>query len=157
MSVRIKDTDKGFSQFKKNFEKLGAVYAEAGVLSGSGRYPDGTGVAQNAAVQEYGSGKIPSRPFMRTSFDRNRLKYEGALKVIATKSTFGPAEVVDKMKDLGAAAAIDMQRTIRDKEFQKNAPSTIARKGFDYPLVETGLLVSSIKSRVIKRRSKSKK
>jgi hypothetical protein len=46
---------------------------------------------------------------------------------------------------IGNVARDDIKKTIKDMKEPGNAPSTIAKKGFDDPLIETRKLWASIK------------
>jgi len=47
--------------------------------------------------------------------------------------------------------ASDMEKNIRDGDFTPNAPYTIALKGSDEPLIDTGAMINSIKVRERKK------
>lgn len=55
---------------------------------------------------------------------------------------------------IGAKAAAVMKNTIRDFDNPPNAPSTIARKKSDNPLVDTGLMMQSVTWDVRKKNNK---
>jgi len=107
-------------------------------------YPDGTSVAMVAAINEFGapSRGIPPRPFVR----------EGT--IAKHKDEWGPqvgealkASGMDARKALQGMGEIitgEMQEAIVDFTDPRNAPSTIKRKGFDDPLVDTGQMLRSV-------------
>lgn len=107
----------------------------------SAKYPDGTPVAAVAAYNEFGSDKTPARPFMRVAIDKNRDKW-GKLLSSCLTMTGGDME-----KALGMAAEIivsQIQDEIRAWRDPPNAASTIKKKGFDKPLVDTGQMLNAV-------------
>ena len=51
-------------------------------------YPDGTYVAQNAFWQEYGTPKIPPRPFFRTAIAQNKGKWSKGFENVLVKNNY---------------------------------------------------------------------
>lgn len=113
-----------------------------GFLEGA-TYPDGTSVPMVAAIQEFGapSKGIPPRPYFRNM-------------IAAKKASWGPAigdllvsNGYDAEKTLGQAGMGvkgQLQQSIRDLTSPALAPATVAAKGFDKPLVDTGHLLNSV-------------
>lgn len=111
------------------------------------RYPDGTMVRYVAIQNEFGTPKIPERPFMRRSSKAmQRSGQSGSILTATTDFTRGSLVNRNAARSI-AQALID---TIRDniktsKSWATpNAPFTIEVKGFDWPLVETDLLMNSM-------------
>ena len=107
---------------------------------------DGTPIAMIAAVHEFGSPKrnIPERSFLRGGILRNlprlrQLNADSMRKVARGSSTLSAS-----LHRLGVAAAGDVKQFIVDGTFVPNAASTIAGKGSDKPLIDTGSLRQSI-------------
>lgn len=129
---------------------------KVGVLRGTGEHPyakNGQTVALIAAWNEFGTSTgIPSRPFLRTTM-REHNYYRAELKRIMVLALIKGAKPMPLFKQLGIRAAADMQNKIADNDFQRNAPSTIARKStssgeHDKPLIDSGHLRQSIQSSV---------
>jgi len=102
-------------------------------------------VARVAMVQEYGDGwKIPPRPFMRNTVGRARRQWR---KLVQDR-----LPVIMNMKktaeELGIKMVEDVRKTILDFTTPPNAPSTVARKGFNKPLIDSGQMLNSVKWRV---------
>jgi len=126
--------------------------AKVGIMGGT--YGDGTPVAYVAAIQEFGSPKnnIPPRSFMRSTISEQHKKWI---------KTFGKAmermSAEQALELVGAQAAGDVQEMITSIQTPPLSPTTIharQRKMADgktvgnltKPLVETALLLASIKS-----------
>lgn len=94
---------------------------------------------------DQGTRHIPPRPFLtdaRKDIQRHTLELRKKLcKVILLG---GKSEIEPSCNKVGAMAAAVVQRRITNWEDPPNAPATIAIKGVDNPLVDTGLLRKSI-------------
>ena len=138
---------KGGKEFRRKIrllaDKLGSQKTlRVGFLEGA-TYPNGTPVAMVAAIHNYGApkAKIPSRPFFSN--------------MIADKSGQWPNMLVKFMKDsnldatksltqLGEVISGQLRDSINNGAYAPLRPATIARKGFDKPLIDTGHMVNSI-------------
>jgi hypothetical protein len=113
---------------------------KVGFLSGA-TYPDGTSVALVAAVQEFGSTNIPSRPFFRLMIAQHSKSWPDAI-ALNYKATDG--DIPKTLDRVGQGIKGQLQQSIRDTNDPPLAPATIARKGFAKPLVDTGQMLSSV-------------
>jgi hypothetical protein len=117
-----------------------AKVVKVGFLEGA-TYPDGTSVPLVAAVQNFGSKTIPPRPFFSN--------------MVAEKQSEWPAAVAANLKDTGYDAKLTLERmgqgitgqlrqSIQDTNDPPLAQSTIDRKGFEKPLIDTAHMFNSI-------------
>lgn len=169
--MAIRRTGEGFARLKVALKELDGVTAKTGWFE-TEHYPDGTPVAYVAAIQEFGAmvgtkaaasayqsgdapGRpvtfIPPRPFMRPTVAEQGDKWvaqlgEGAKDVLAGKST--ASKVMEKVA-IGAAG--DIAKTIRKVTEPPLAKSTIARKGFSKPLIDSGQMARSVTGVVEKK------
>ena len=133
----------------RGFDKL---EARIGVQEAQ-HYPDGTSVAYVAAIHEYGhqpSG-IPQRSFMRTTTAAKRQEWRDGIKDGAEAVMHGVAGAEQVLEAVGMSAAGDVKQTISTITEPPLKPLTIRRKGHSKPLVDTGLLLQSITSKVAKK------
>ena len=114
----------------------------------SARYADGTPVTNVAAQNEFGSksGKIPSRPFMRTAAKdvEPRLR-----RLIATR--LDPKTMVaDEFltNDIGETVAAEIRDQITRWSTPPNSPRTIEIKGSSNPLVDTSFMRRSVTHKI---------
>lgn len=149
MSVRIIQKNPGW------LEKLVKSYDNRSVLAigwprSTGavgiKYPDGTSVVLVAAVNNYGSASrgIPARPFMSESAEP---AVKATAPVAATMVRIinrGKATPEDALREMGPFAVGAFQTTITDHAWVPNAPYTVQQKGSAKPLIDTGLLRSSL-------------
>ena len=122
-----------------------------GFQRGKGVYEDGTDVADVAMYNEYGTSRIPSRPFLRQSFERHKTEYVLECERIYTSMIQGK-KVEGEIRKFGNKVKRDIVDEIERGEFVPNAPSTVAKKGFNKPLYETGLMEKSISYYTEKRK-----
>jgi hypothetical protein len=136
--TRVKDTDRGYRKLMARIGALGNVAARVGV-----RGEDGEDLVTIAAANEFGTATIPERSFLRSTVDEGRAKYAKLLRQAVERMVDG-VPVPLAMGVVGETLVGDVQRKIRNRIPPPNAPSTIARKGSDVPLIDTGRLRQSI-------------
>ena len=140
----VRDTDLGYKNLLR-LMKQKKVAADIGVFSTSTR--DGKSIAEYAAVNEYGKGKVPERSFMRSTFDeqeKNAFKVIGnALRINMLKGGFSIRKATGKG---GAFMRTEIVKKIKTASSwaTPNAPSTIRRKGKNQPLIDKGILWKAI-------------
>ena len=114
-----------------------------GVLENA-TYPDGTPVAMVAFWNEYGTRTSPVRAFFRTTVSENKKNWVLSVQNLM-KIHNDPKQV---MGLIGVHMQEQIVQSINTWSDPPNSAYTIAKKGFDKPLVETALLMRSIKSEV---------
>ena len=130
-----------------NLEKLAAYTLKVGFPEGSGGYEDGVTYAQVAAYNELGTSTIPSRPFMKQSWENHPDVVEGiCAQAKAVLDGGGDAQTVLNMIGTGLKGL--MQQEIVSGNFVPNAPSTIRKKGSATPLVDTGAMRQSVQYKI---------
>lgn len=151
VKVTVKSNDSGIGKFWNAVHELGSLgYVKVGVLDdggpGSEKSKTGLTVARIAAIHEFGSGKIPERSFMRSTFAEQRPKYVRAIRGLIRDALLGKIAPVQTLQTLGLRLASDMKRKITagDGVPPPNAPSTISRKGSFRTLVDTGRMLAAI-------------
>lgn len=118
-----------------------------GFLEGA-TYPDGKPVAMIGAIQEFGAPKagIPSRPYFRTMIRNKRGEWPKAIGSTLKANDYDARRTLDQV---GAAVAGQLRQSITDLVSPPLAASTIARKGFDKPLIDTGHMLNSVDHEVV--------
>lgn len=116
----------------------GAV--KAGFLEGA-TYPDGTPVAAVAFWNEFGTTTIPPRPFFRTVITDKSSEWADRLGKAAVHFEYDADKVLDAM---GQTIVEDIQQSIVGWTDPENAASTVAKKGFNKPLIETSHMQNSV-------------
>lgn len=107
------------------------------------KYPDGSFMASIASKNEFGNSWIPPRPFFRNAISNEEEKWgELILKF------FKNAKAEQALGMLGEVVRVDIVKSIDKTNTPPNSPVTIARKGSSKPLVDTGLMRSSVSFQV---------
>ena len=107
-------------------------------------YDDDTSVRMVAFVQEFGHENIPARGYFKRSAKKRRRELKQASQDVMFAVAAGRLSVEKALDLVGQQAAATLRKDLTDFKDPGNAPSTIARKGFDNPLIETGHLRSQI-------------
>lgn len=119
---------------------------EVGFLENA-TYPDGTPVAAVAFWNEFGTANAPARPFFRQMIAKESPSWAGKIaKLAVATGDDGPKVLALMGEDIDGA----LKQSINDFTSPALAQSTIDRKGFDKPLIDTSHMVNSTGYRVIK-------
>jgi hypothetical protein len=119
--------------------KFAAGKVKVGFLAGA-TYPDGESVAQVAFWNEFGTSRIPARPFFRSMIAAESPGWAMKMAKLGGNGADGNAILGLMGEDITGA----LQQSIIGWSNPGNAPSTIAAKGFDKPLVDTGHMKDSV-------------
>lgn len=125
----------------------GATRVLVGVPEGAGVYEDGITIATIAAVNNFGSadGKIPPRPFLAPAIEKGAPQYQRLAEVMIPKVLSGEMAMKTLLEQMGNLAEGHVKQEITDLKTPANAESTIAKKGSDNPLIDSGHLRQSIR------------
>lgn len=141
--AEIKGGDKANEYLRSIAEKLDHVPTlKVGFLAGA-TYPDGTPVAMIAAIQEFGApaAGIPPRPFFRNMVAKYEKEWPAGIATQLKETNYDAGQAFDRV---GQAIAGQLQQSIRDTNEPPLAPSTIKRKGFAKPLIDTAHMINSV-------------
>lgn len=83
---------------------------------------------------------IPARPFYRTLVAAKKAEWRERMAIAARETHYDAKKTLGLV---GESVTSDLQKAIADFKSPGNAPSTIARKGFDNPLIEDGTMMQS--------------
>lgn len=135
-------------------EEFNGLVAQIGFPSGK-NYPDGTGVAYVAAIQEFGAPavNIPPRPFMQPTVAAKKDDWANTIAKTIPRVVEGKMTAYDVLDLVGIQASADIQETISKVSSPPLKPATIQRKGSAKPLIDTGLMVASVRNAVNKEGS----
>ena len=111
-----------------------------GFLEGA-TYPDGKSVAMIAAIQEFGGGHVPPRPFFRNMIKAKAPTWGDSIGKMLRAASYDGAKTMGRMGELIKG---QLQQSIVDLTSPPLAPATVARKGFEKPLVDTGNMLNSV-------------
>ena len=142
----------------KKLKALDGMSCEAGFFETS-RYEDGEQVASVAYDNEMGvkankktneKGQ-PPRPFFRYGIRLAQKEVQTVAQramIMMFQNSLSPEQVVGRIGLHFEACIVD---SIRNGNWIRNSQETIDRKGFDKPLIDSGLMWQSVASRVTNR------
>ena len=125
----------------KDITRLDGTVVSAGVMDSKN--------ATKAAINEYGTSKIPQRPFMRTAVSRHGKSW-GEKSAKAVQSVMKGMPISQATELVGMQMKADISSTLTNGPWTPNSPVTIAKKGSSRPLIDTGELRASITYKVEK-------
>lgn len=126
------------------------------------QYPSGESVANVARWQEFGTGAIPPRPFLRPTVAANRTKYVRWLKKGIAQAIEGNTTIEQTMDKIGLAGVGDVKKSIMQVWQPPLSPVTIERRrkrwysadsgphgeALEKPLVDTTRMINSVSYQV---------
>ena len=156
VSVKVTGGDK-YKAFLEKMAKIAGgvkagIFGDATTTTENGKFMR---IAEYAVYNEYGTSRIPPRPFMRTVAKERPKTWVG----IMVGHVRGQAANVQAWKDALGLAGEQMREDIRNSimngNWTPNAPSTVAakaRKGKvqpDKPLFDTGQMYAAVTYQVV--------
>lgn len=154
--VEQKIIDHGYEAIKKEILAYKETHVDIG-LWGEGDSPKNN-IAARAAVHEFGSqkAKIPKRPFMRQTHDKNRAEIDKKIEDGYSLIVAGKGTANKILKKIGSWYEGAMKKEIVDGDFTPLDARTIARKGSDTPLIDTGDMRRAITNKLFRKRAEVK-
>ena len=116
-----------------------AKVVKVGFLEGAA-YPSGIPVAAVAAFQDFGTRRIPPRPFFRNMIST---KSPGWPKAIATTLKSTGYDAKKTLELVGEGVVGQLKQSIVDTNSPPLAESTIRWKGFAKPLIASSHMINS--------------
>lgn len=119
-------------------------------------------VAQVAKWQEEGTkgGHIPPRPFFKTNIARILAPADPkGYRVHSVMKSVISGVMLNKyrqnfLEPVGKVLQEALQEEILDFNNPRNSDTTIKRKGFDDPLIETGVMYDSVSYKIVRKKEK---
>jgi len=159
MAFTLKVDTSVWDKMKKDLLKASGQELQVGIVEpvNYGSDNDNLAVAQVWQWQEEGlpAKNIPTRPAIRVGFmapikkgSYDNYFIESIQRIAEGKSTFKQEYV-----RLGMVAKVGLKDAVEKWDSPRNSPVTVALKGFDNPLIDSGLLYDSIDFKVDKRTS----
>ena len=133
--------DKVMDELNKIASGLSDLQLKAGFLEGA-TYPDGTPVPMVAATNEFGNpaNNQPPRPYFRNAIAEHEGEWREAMATLIENG----GDPRDALSLLGEIIVDDIKESIRQLDSPPLSPVTIARKGFDKPLIDTSNMLNSV-------------
>lgn len=151
--AKLRDTDKGYRAMIRNVQIRNArVTVGVHEKDGAETYgKSGASVIDVAVWNELGTEHIPARPFIRLYFDGQQSRITGFALRAAQDIVRGKKTKTQAMHWLGQQMTADIRNAMKVGYFggyPENAPSTLARKNGETPLIDTVQLWKSVDYRV---------
>lgn len=134
-------------------KKLERLEVQVGYWRGEKQYNDKnkTELVDVAVANELGTSTIPARPFMKQSFENHedvlQKECDNAIDAIAKGDS-----ALQALQKIGLSCKGLVQDEIVDGGFAPNAPSTIAKKKSERPLIDTGYMRQNVDFKIKKRK-----
>lgn len=128
MTVQI--IDKGWERIKRSLKLRNNSYVKVGFPGEKAEKHEDSDldVAAVAAIQEYGTSRIPSRPFMAQSFDKKRSEIEQLVDRLDDAIFEGRESTPRALTKLGIFHQGQVRQEIVSGDFKPLAASTIAAR-----------------------------
>lgn len=123
-----------------------------GSKAGSETYDNGASVLDVAIWNQFGTDRIPARPFIDNAVTRIEQDNSGSGAYIAKQVVDGKMSADTALKQVALVAENAIREAITDDVYEPNAPSTKRRKRSDRPLIDTGKMRQAVTS-VVRDRS----
>ncbi len=138
---RVIDRDMGYKDFLRRMKALnGKPHVKVGFLADKKEERDGASGPTNvevAAANEFGTKRIPARPFIRSTFSAHQGEYERLGEKLSRAVVDGKMSLATALGLLGEKAAADIKQTVTQGAGvpPPNAPATVKHKGHDRTLI----------------------
>lgn len=136
---------KGGEKFQAALEKIASELKEPGTLKvgflAGATAPDGQSIPERAALNEFGHGNVPARPFFRNMIAEKSPGWAGG---IAQHLKITNYNVEQTLVRTGKALSGQLSESILDLWSPPLSPKTIAKKGFEKPLIEHGDMINAV-------------
>ena len=129
MAIVSQSGGKALERLNLAIKQLEGATAQVGFFPES-RYPSGTPVAQVAAYQELGTGKIPPRPYFRTAIQTKSQEWSNTAEEGSKAILKGNASISDVMSAIGIQAQEDVKTAIDEVLSPPLSPITIGLRAY---------------------------
>lgn len=142
MAKHVQVIDRGWLRIRKELDRVNNAYTVIGHIASD----SGQDNVTKAVVNEYGSKKknIPSRPFNRKAFDKNKKEINTVIAKLYDQVLKGDRSVKGALSFLGEWYVGVVKKQITSGNFVKNMTQTILRKKSSKPLIHTGEMRNSV-------------
>lgn len=148
LGVQFKDTDEGLKAIMKEIQTLQSHSVEVGIMGNDS--VEGVSVVDYAVFNEFGTSRIPARPFMSRTYDQKLGEINKYMEFLGNTVIEGKANAMGVMTDLGNWYEAEIKKTIVDAKnwAVPNAASTVAMKKSSSPLIDTGRMLGAVKHEI---------
>ena len=150
MSIRVDDIDLGYEDIIQSIIEDNEKEVEIGYYNE--QTSGDIGLGELAAIHEYGAG-VPTRPFMRRSFDSGVNDIFAMEKDLIGSMIDGNIDKETVYEVIGDFHKAQIQNGVSGKTLglQENAQVTIDQKGSDTPLIDTARLINGTQVNIVNK------
>lgn len=141
--MTVIDRDLGLQHFINQMRGKRRVLIEVGLHDGD--MNGNKSVAEYGMGNEFGTRNAPARPFMGPAFDENVSKIREQMDLQYQAVIRGTSTLYKAVGIIGQYHVRDIQNKISDNVPPPNSPVTIALKGSDRTLIDTGIMRASVR------------
>lgn len=138
----VRDNRRQWDLLRRQLSQLHNTEVVAGITHSAS--VGGHSVAEYAAYNEFGTSRIPARPFMRTAFDDNQQKLERMVLRAGREVVLGRITGAQFFNSAGLQMQNVIKRQIRSNMGPRNAVSTVNAKGSDHTLIDQGVMLNNV-------------
>jgi len=153
LTQKTTDRDLGYKHVIAQARKAHGSYAKIGYFGKKGDetpYEDsGVTIAEVAIYNEYGTETAPPRSFMRAMLDRRRNELLRIQNRLVDQVQSGKLTMFDALTQYGEHLSLRLVEEIQSFTTPENAAATIAAKGSEHPLIDTGAMMGATDYRVV--------
>jgi hypothetical protein len=145
IKTNVKGVQEAKAAMKKAIEDfMSDKFVTVGIHEDAGAREDGVTNAQIGAVNHFGGGNTPARPWLDIGVMKGVPLYSDVIRSVSESG-----ENLDMaLNRIGILAVTSAQEYITELNSPANAPSTVAKKGSANPLIDTGILRSSVSYKI---------
>lgn len=143
VKVDVKQVEAMLKDFAKGLDGK-CKGARAGYFDGDTNN-EGVSLIKIALWNEFGTDKIPSRPFLRNAQNKSNKRARNLVKARFDEGT----NIDDLCAELAVMLTDEVKKSIRSGNWEPNAESTIRKKHSSKPLIDTGQLLGGAHGAVI--------
>ena len=142
---RSVERDLGWKKIKSDLRKIDNSFTKVGVHAGTKREDDKrVSMVEIASANEFGTKRIPQRPFLRSAFDMNKSKLNEVNSKLVDDIYLRRKSLKAGLSTLGEVFTRMVQTRIKTLRTPANAVLTIKIKKSSNPLIDKGQLRQSI-------------
>lgn len=148
--MTVTRTGPGTAKVLETLKGLDGLEGKVGWFE-SAHYPaenGGVPVAYVATIHEFGTSRVPARPFMRPAVAEYGQEWMDLIAQGAAASMTGGPSPADVLELVMLQAAGNVAEKIAAVTSPPLSPVTIKRKGHEKPLVDTGQMMQSVTGKV---------
>ncbi len=153
----IKSTVSGVDDVKKALSKildsLDAPMITVGIHEDAADPPEGEiNMATLGAIQDLGNDRIPARPWLQPGLEVGAEDYTKIMEDAVAQAVEDGSGMDQAMNQVGLLAVGNVQQFMTELKSPANAESTIKRKGSANPLIDEGLMRSSVTYKIAQQK-----